>query len=148
MPLASREPDGSPPAVTFTTPNRGTGATETHGVGGAPEVRHTSAASGVSKTLHSFALRPRPRPRPRPTNRARAQRPEIYSLVLGFLGDVVQLGQTLLSRRLVLSLVNKALVSPSAGSQVFHFLQTPFSWHQLYARMEAGEKISWTTGGS
>lgn len=58
-----------------------------------------------------------------PTKGARAQTPEMYSRA-SLLGDVVQLAQTLFSRRLFLSLVNKALVSPSAGSQVFHFLQT------------------------
>lgn len=78
-----------------------------------------SAASGVSRDLRSFELCPRPRPL-----KVRGHRDRKFTLVLGLLGDVVQLAQTLLSRRLFLFLVNQAHVSPSAGSQVFHFLQT------------------------
>lgn len=94
MPLASWDPGGSPPAVTFTVPGAGQ-AQEKRTGGGAQEVRHTPLnqrrVHAPSPRLHALPLAP-------PTKRAWT-RGHKFTLVLGLLGDVVQLPQPLLSWR-------------------------------------------------
>lgn len=111
---------------------------------GAQEVRHSSRIQRrVQAPPRLRATHSAP-----PIKVARAYRPEIYSRTWPSGRCSPAFPDSPFLEISFLSLVNKAHMSPSAESQVFHFLQTAFSGHQLYARMEAGERISWDTGGS